>query len=339
MSLRLLLAGALLGAACSSDVTNGGMSVGLRAASNVDTNGIQSIKLSLYCKAGTACDQLLKMARSPHDPSLGPVEETPYFQPGSYLHWVPTNFSGDCTTLYVEAYATPGPGKVLAAGCQDITPPAQGSVKVMVEMISVNDNDGDGWIGQFNFPDGTHRQGPDCNDNDARVYPGATEDPCTGDRNCDGMATCNRECQSNADCANKPGRTCCNLSSYVCEMCPASSCSTSSECTSTHCCQRQSPQNMCVPPTNPKQCQCINTSECLALAPVFCCVSNQNTAPDLSPGTCSSDVNTHSGGFYTEWCRCQSSAECDQLFGLNFVCCVSNRMVCDLTRSGEFCLQ
>src|SRR5262249_26764254 len=153
-------------------------------------------------------------------------------------------------------------------------------------MISTTDGDSDGWIGQFNFPDNTHKQGPDCNDGDATIYPGAAEPPCLGDRNCDGRSTCNRECQSNADCAGHAGGACCSFApNFVCQQCQGT-CVVSSECSATHCCQRQGGTTSCVTATGPNQCQCATTSECAPQGAAACCVSNQNTSGQLVPGTC-----------------------------------------------------
>ena len=73
-----------------------------------------------------------------------------------------------------------------------------------------------------------------------------------------------------------------------------------------------------------------------------CCVSNQNTAGDLTPATCT-DVDrylmTHPS-IRTEWCRCENSQQCSNLFPqlANQICCASNRMVCDTPQAGEHCL-
>jgi hypothetical protein len=346
-AVKALLACIVFG--CSAEVTNS-MQVDLHTMSNVDTTGINGITLYLYgtdCTAGPKCDDILKMAMHPRGGMLVPFSETTA-QPGQYVHIDPSGLGSACAMLYIEAYSTPGfPGQVMAAGCADVTLP--NSTAVVIDMISTTDHDMDGWIGQFNFVDGTHRQGPDCNDNDATIYPGAAELPCTGDHNCDGMATCNKECQSNADCANKPNNAhCCSFApNWICQVCQGgTTCAESSECVSpmpvTHCCNHTS--SMCALPMGQNQCNCSTTNECGMLGAAQCCVSNQNTSADLVPGTCG-DVDywlAHhpQQGFFTEWCRCESSQQCDNLFPslATQICCVSNRMVCDAPRTGETCL-
>jgi len=329
---------------CSSEVTSK-MPVELHTMSNVDTTGINGITLYLYgtdCNAGPKCQDLLTMAMHPRGGMLAPYSETTAM-PGQYVHIDTSNLGSSCAILYVEAYATVVfPGKVIAAGCSDVTLP--NSSPVVIDMISTTDGDGDGWIGQFNFPDNTHKQGPDCNDGDANIYPGAAEPECTGDHNCDGMASCSRECQSNADCANKPANAhCCAFApTWACIACGGSMCAESSECGTAHCCDHTT--SMCTANTTHNQCNCSTTTECSVLGPAQCCVSNQNTSGQLVPGTCG-DVdywlNTHpQQGFFTEWCRCESSAQCDNLFPSlsSQICCVSLRMVCDAPRAGENCI-
>ena len=340
-AVKALLACMVFG--CSSEVTSN-MQVDLHTMSNVDTTGIRGITLYLYgtdCSAGPKCDDVLKMAMHPRGGMLVPFSETSA-QPGSYVHIDPSGLGSSCAMLYIEAYATLGfPGQVMAAGCADVTLP--NTTPVVIDMIGTTDSDQDGWIGQFNFPDGSHRQGPDCNDAENTIYPGAAELPCTGDHNCDGMASCNKECQSNADCANKPNNAhCCSFDpNWICQMCPLSTCAESSECTASHCCNRTS--LMCTTPAM-NTCNCSTTGECSVLGQAQCCVSNQNTSSALVPGTCGDVdywINTHpQQGFFTEWCRCENSGQCDNLFPslATQICCVSNRMVCDAPRTGETCL-
>jgi hypothetical protein len=330
---------------CSSEMART-MKIDLRAASNVDTTGILGITLYLYgvdCAAGPHCDSMLKMAMHPRGSMLAPFSET-RAQPGTYVHIDPSGLGSACGLLYTEAYATQAfPGKTLAAGCADLTLPMEGTAPVVIDMVSTTDADSDGWIGQFNFPDGSHKQGPDCNDNEPTIYPGAAEPECTGDHNCDGRATCTRECQSNADCASQPNNAhCCSFDpSWVCQMCAISTCAESSECLGTHCCNHAN--SMCTVNLPSTLCNCASTTECRTLGGAQCCISNQNTAGDLTPGTCTDVANylrTHPSGFFTEWCRCESTAQCDGLFPTlaGQICCVRNRLVCDIPRTGESCL-
>jgi len=340
-ALKLVLIALLGGSACSSQVTGGSMSISLQSMSNVDATGIQDIALYLYgmdCTTPAAtCDALLHKGISPR--GLGQARESAA-RAGEYVHVDLSELSG-CAMLYIEAYAGPmWPSQVLAAGCSDLTLPDQGNIPVVVNMISVTDADMDGWIGQFNFEDGTQAQGPDCNDSDYHVNPSAIEDACTGDRNCDGTSVCSRECQSNADCVGKAGGPCCNLTSFACEQCPQQSCATSSECTS-GCCQRQDTTGSCVSPGN-DVCQCITTTECNVLGASACCVSNQNTSSQLTPGSCT-DIKTYlqtHQTFRTEWCRCESSGACDALFPqfAAQICCIQSRRVCDSPGTNERCL-
>jgi hypothetical protein len=92
-------------------------------------------------------------------------------------------------------------------------------------------------------------------------------------------------------------------------------------------------------------CNCATTGECATISPTQCCISNQNTAGDLTPGTCYDSnlwLQTHpmATGFFTEWCRCETSQQCANLFPTlvaQGLCCVSDRMVCDAPRTGETC--
>src|SRR5262245_9702134 len=341
-AMKLLLAGLVCGA-CSSRVTGGTMSISLQSMSNVDATGIQDIALYLYgmdCTTPAArCDDILHMGISPRGLALS--RETAA-RAGEYVHVDLSDFDKGCAVLYIEAYAGPvWPSQVIAAGCADLTVPEPGNTTtVVVNMISVSDADMDGWIGEFNFEDGTHAQGPDCNDSAYHVNPTAIEDQCTGDRNCDGTSVCERGCQSNADCVGKANAACCNLSTFVCEACPQQSCATSSECTS-GCCQRQDATGACVTPGN-DVCQCITTAECGVLGSSACCVSNQNTSSQLTPGTCT-DIRTYlqtHQSFRTEWCRCESSGACDALFPqfASQICCIQSRRVCDAPGTNERCL-
>jgi len=341
--MKVLVAVLLASGACTSQVTGGSMSISLQSMSNVDATNVQDIALYLYgmdCSTPAArCDDLLHMGISPR--SLGQARETAA-RAGEYVHVDLSDFDQQCAMLYIEAYSGPvWPSQVVAAGCSDLTVPKEGTnMTVVVNMIAVSDTDLDGWVGEFNFEDGTHAQGPDCNDSDYHVNPFAIEDTCTGDRNCDGTSVCDRECQSNADCADKTGGPCCNLNSFSCETCPQQSCATSSECASS-CCQRQVTNGACVTPGT-DVCQCITSTECGAVGSSACCVSNQNTSSQLTPGTCT-DIKTYlqtHQTFRTEWCRCESSGFCDTLFPqfASQICCIQSRRVCDAPGTNERCL-
>jgi Putative metal-binding motif len=343
-ALKLFCVSALIG--CTSEIGRS-MPVSLQPASNVSTSGINGITLYLFgvdCSAGPRCDALLTMAMYPRGGDLVAFSET-RAQPGTYVHVDTAGLGSACAMLYVEAYATPAfPGKTLAAGCADITLPDSGAPAVAVDMISVTDGDSDGWIGQFNFPDSTHTQGPDCNDADVNIYPGAAEVSCTGDHNCDGKASCERQCQSNADCATAPNNArCCSFSpNWMCQPCSVSNCAESSDCNTTLCCEHSS--STCEQPTTGTLCNCATQQECSIQGTSKCCVSNQNTSGDLIPGTCGDVQNwyaTHPGSsFFTEWCRCENRTQCAVLFPslAGQICCVTQRGVCDLPRVGETCM-
>src|SRR5215468_2604119 len=122
-TVKALLVSLVVG--CSSEVTNQ-MPVQLHAASNVDATGVVGITLYLYgtdCAAGPKCSDLMTMAMHPRGGMLAPFSETTA-HPGQYVRIDTTNLTSSCAILYIEAYATAAfPGKVLAAGCSDVTLP------------------------------------------------------------------------------------------------------------------------------------------------------------------------------------------------------------------------
>jgi hypothetical protein len=307
------------------------ISMTLQADSTVSTVDVQSITLYLFRQSrsdGTifGCTDLLQKAFNPQDPTLVQIKKDSVI-PGIYRSYDLDPSMG--VVLYVEAYKTPIPGgQVLAAGCTDVVVPAGGHQAVLVDMFGVDDLDEDGWIGKFKFPGGATAPGPDCNDMDPSVHPGALEGTCEGDKNCDHqLPPCNRQCQSNAECIGRGG--CCDLSSFTCYQCPSNQCSSSSECGSRgNCCDEAT--MMCTQPAGAQRCLCANSVDCPFSNE--CCVSNFATDP-LRPGTCA----TVSGGFASTSCRCQHDSECVHLFG-GSVCCVSPERVCGLpNQTGESC--
>jgi hypothetical protein len=320
----------LLVGACSPEA-GPTLAASLHTSSTVSTVDVQSITLYLFGQRRTdgntfGCTDLLQRAFNPRDQTLILIK-TDSVIPGVFHSYDLDASAG--VVLYVEAYKTPiAGGPVAAAGCSDVVVPSVGRASVVVDMFGVEDLDGDGWIGKFLFGNGQTAPGPDCNDMDPTVHPGAPEGPCEGDKNCDHqLPPCDRQCQSNAECIGRGG--CCDLSSFTCYRCPPNGCATSSECQRQGgCCDETS--MMCTASSSASRCLCANTADCPFANQ--CCVSNFATDP-LRPGTCAT-VGT---GFGSSACRCQHDAECTALFGAT-VCCVSPERVCGIPNQvGESC--
>ncbi len=161
----------------------------LRPPVGVPSTDLQSVRLSVYTATradGTAlgCSDFLERAQSP----VGLVREI------EQTHAPGETFSMDlqpgAKVVYIEAFPSPvGAGAVRAVGCGQTTVTPGARAPVTVDMLRAVDGDQDGSAGLIDLGGGQVFEGPDCDDMDPQVRPGAPE-PCGGpkDLDCDKVA-------------------------------------------------------------------------------------------------------------------------------------------------------
>ncbi len=165
------------------------LALSLRPPAGVPSADLQSVRLSVFSGTrgdGSAlgCSDFLEHGQSPIG-LLREVEQTR--APGETFA---IELQPGPKVVYVEAFPSAvGAGEVRAVGCGQTTVAPGTRAPVTVDMLRAVDGDQDGAAGLIDLGGGQVFQGPDCDDLDPQVHPGAPE-PCGGpkDLDCDKRA-------------------------------------------------------------------------------------------------------------------------------------------------------
>ncbi len=156
----------------------------LRPPLGVPSTDLQSVRLSVFTATradGTAlgCSDFIERQQSP----VGLVREIEQTRaPGETFA---IDLQPGPKVVYVEAFpSSVGAGAVRAVGCGQTTVTAGVRAPVTIEMLRAVDGDQDGSAGLIDLGGGQVFEGPDCDDMDPQVRPGAPE-PCGGPKDLD----------------------------------------------------------------------------------------------------------------------------------------------------------